>query len=114
MIIWKRWGIFVVIAFIVGVVFSSMYMDILNVNDVTEMGIIQKIGLGLIYVIIPAGLNWLLWRLFLQKEGTKILTDEAGNQVMINNYSSFFFIRNYYWTYILAAFGLITMVISFF
>ncbi|MGX7048703.1 hypothetical protein [Pseudolactococcus piscium] len=112
MIIWKRWGIFVIIAFAVGIVPSTLYMDAVGVAKASELTFVQNIVWGLIFTTSTAGINWLLWFLFLRDEGVKIFHDEKGNQFTFNNISSFFFIPNFYWTYILVALGVIFTVMN--
>lgn len=114
MIIWRRWGILVVVAFIAGVVASGLYMDSVRASDITQLNNSQTVVWGLLFIFASAGLNWISCRLLLKNEGEKIVTDDDGKKFKFTNYSSFFYIRNFYWTYILAGFGLIITLISIF
>ena len=50
---------------------------------------------------LPAFYNFILEKIFCRNEKEEIFYDKDGNQVKLNNFSTFFFIRNKYWTYIL-------------
>lgn len=109
MIIWKNKGFLVFLAIALGMVLYGFLTTSLGIADQKDFGsTIGRLFLGL----IPAALNEIFNRIFLKNEADRTLYDEKGQGYAVNNYSTFFFIRNIHWTYLLAALGILLAVFN--
>lgn len=110
MIVWKRKGILVFVAIMLAMGTYALIVSLLGLND--SIGKDKALPTVMMYgFFLPALYNHILTLLFTKNEKSEIVTNKEGQQFKLDNYSSLFFIRNKYWTYILLV---LYIVIAFF
>lgn len=103
MIIWKGKGLLPALA-----VFLSMFLA----GIATEIGNIDlnsKTGAPLLFLmmtLLGSGLNAFFTKKFVSEKSRIFIDKETGQEVVVKDGSSLFFIPNKYWTYIILAIGL--------
>ena len=112
--IWKRKGLLVPLALFLGYIPAIALAGISMDMNIERGSLLNKL-IGFVMVLLmlsPALINYLFTKYFVKDEGIKIVTDEEGKQYKIDNYSKFFFIRNYTWTFIFLIFEIIILIKS--
>jgi len=110
MIVWKRKGMLVFVAIMLAMGTYALIVHLLGLNE--SLGVNKALPTVMMYgFFLPALYNHILTVLFTKNEKSEIVTNQEGKQFKIDNYSSLFFIRNKYWTYILL---ILYIVIAFF
>lgn len=102
-IIYKRWGILVLFSGIIafGILKFVLTTQGSNINDHMHY-----------FFFFAALLNFLTSRFLLSNEYEKDIVNPKGRMVKVNNYSSLFYIRNKYWTFIYLIAGIAFLLFS--
>jgi hypothetical protein len=97
MIIWKGYGLLVAVYAIVGFVSGVLFSNAIGTDHTWPVALSLSLA---------AAANYFTAKKFESK--SKILIDpETGQQVILENDNSLFFIPMKYWTYIIAGFALL-------
>lgn len=96
MLVWRRKGLLVVLSYIFGIILWFGVGIVLGpvLGEKSHAFAILDGSL----LLIPAFFNFIFCKYFLKDETEKVLTDEKGKTYRVNNYSSFYCLRNKIWT----------------
>lgn len=111
MLIYKKYGIFVFISLslYVGTLFFLSKMILGPSSSPNYAENFEKLMLYTFW--LPALYNFIFERLLCKNEGKKVFYDKNGKEIVVDDYSRFFFIRNKYWTLIIfLAYGIVMFI----
>lgn len=104
MIIWKGKGLLVILALILGLIINSVFSNIFYLNTQYKFGFILY---GIIITLLVAFINYILTKKFISSEVRIFIDEETGERIQVKDGSSFFFIPNKYWTFIILVLGIL-------
>ncbi len=96
MIIWHGFGILSGVLFFVGLVIVTYTAEIAKLEQFQDFGSVLPITF-----LVAAGLNFIMVRYWFDKQKvTNAIDKDTGEEFVISQYHSFFFIPSKYWTYL--------------
>ncbi|AIQ11422.1 hypothetical protein [Paenibacillus durus] len=102
MIIWKGWGILVLPIVVAAIFLSNFALGLfVSVDSLAENAIL---GLGLVLSAVPI---WFIGKLLNNRSQRVMIDKETGQEFMVGNVHSFFFIRMEYCSFVAAVFGIL-------
>ena len=104
LIIWKGKGLLVILALILGLIINSVFSNIFSLNTQYKLGFILY---GIIITLLVALINYILTKKFVSTEVRTFIDEETGERIQVKDGSSFFFIPNKYWTFIILVLGIL-------